>query len=69
MKEQSAPRGPAWERYHGITVGQIELTTAAVGQVLASTPMTREELGAAIAEVTGDAGLSEVVRTAFGAPS
>ncbi|MDQ6797620.1 MAG: winged helix DNA-binding domain-containing protein [Actinomycetota bacterium] len=65
-KEQSARRGAAWERYHGITVAQLELTTAAIGQVLGVTPMTRQELGAAVASVTGDESLAEVVRTAFG---
>ncbi len=65
-KEQAARRGPAWERYHGITVEQLNLTTAAVAEVLGAAPMTREELGICVAEVTGDAGLAEVVRTSFG---
>jgi len=65
-KERSARRGPAWERYHGITVAQLDVTTAAVGEVLGAAAMTREELGASVAEVSGDAALAEVVRTAFG---
>ncbi|MEN3315348.1 MAG: hypothetical protein V7605_1582 [Acidimicrobiaceae bacterium] len=65
-KEQAARRGAAWERYHGITVAQLDVTTAAVAEVLDATPMTRQELGEGVAEVSGDASLAEVVRTAFG---
>ncbi len=36
-KEQTARRGSAWERYHGITVEQLHLTTTAVGEVLGTT--------------------------------
>ncbi len=65
-KEQAARRGPAWERYHGVTVDQLAAITAAVGEVLGSDPLTREELGAAVGGATGDPRLGEAVRTGFG---
>jgi hypothetical protein len=65
-KERSARRGPAWERYHRITEAQLHTTTAAVGRVLADTPLTREELGRKVAEATGQAELAEIVRASFG---
>jgi hypothetical protein len=65
-KEQRARRGKAWERYHGITVEQLNSITETVGQVLRNEPMTREELGAVVASTTGDRALSDVIRTGFG---
>jgi hypothetical protein len=65
-KERQAKRGSAWERYHGLTVEQLNSVTETVGQVLKSNPMTREELGEAVASATGDKALSEVIRTGFG---
>ena len=66
VKEQSARRGEAWERYHGVTVAQLARITAAVGDVLGPEPRTREELGAAVASATGEPPLGEAVRTGFG---
>ncbi|HEX2274604.1 MAG TPA: winged helix DNA-binding domain-containing protein [Acidimicrobiales bacterium] len=65
-KEQAARRGQAWERYHGVTVAQLAEITAAVGEVLGSEPLTREQLGAAVASATADPRLGDVVRTGFG---
>lgn len=65
-KEQGAHRGKAWERYHGITVEQLNSITETVGQVLKDEPMTREELGEVVGSTTGDRALSEVIRTGFG---
>ena len=66
VKEQSARRGPAWERYHGITVAQLDATTAAVAEVLAADPLTREELGRRVGEATDDPALADIVRASFG---
>ena len=65
-KEREARRGKAWERYHGITVEQLNSVTQTVGQVLRSEPLTREELGEAVASATGDRALSEAIRRGFG---
>ncbi|MFN2555781.1 MAG: DNA glycosylase AlkZ-like family protein [Nitriliruptorales bacterium] len=66
VKERTARRGQAWERYHAITNDQLESITAAVGQVLGELPLTRAELGRKVAKVTGDASLADVVRTGCG---
>ncbi|MDP8929981.1 MAG: winged helix DNA-binding domain-containing protein [Actinomycetota bacterium] len=66
LEEQTDRRGAAWERYHGVTVDQLETITAAVGELLGASPLTREELGVAVADATGDASYAEVVRTSFG---
>ncbi len=66
VKEHSARRGAAWERYHHMTVDQLHATTAAVGEVLGADPLTREELGRRVAEVAGEPGLAEIVRASFG---
>ena len=65
-KEQAARRGQAWERYHGVTVGELSRITAAVGEVLGREPVNREELGAAVSSATGEPHLGEAVRTGFG---
>jgi hypothetical protein len=65
-KEETARRGQAWERYHGITVDQLATITAAVGEIVGAEPLTREELGAAVTSATGDPHLGETVRTGFG---
>ncbi|HEX2042490.1 MAG TPA: winged helix DNA-binding domain-containing protein [Acidimicrobiales bacterium] len=66
VKEQTARRSQAWERYHGVTVEELARITAAVGEIVGSDPLTREELGGAVTEATGDRHLGEVVRTGFG---
>ncbi len=66
VKEQAARRGQAWERYHGIRVAELARITDAVGEVLGAEPLTREELGAAVATATGEPRLGEAVRTGFG---
>lgn len=66
LEEASARRGPAWERYHGITVAQLDATTAAIAELLGTEPLTREELGERVAEATGDAELGPIVRASFG---
>ncbi len=65
-KEQVVRRGQAWERYHGVTVAELARITAAVGEVLGAEPLTRDELGAAVASATGEPRLGEAVRTGFG---
>jgi hypothetical protein len=65
-KEQTARRSRAWERYHGVTVAQLAEITAAVGEIVGREPLTRAELGAAVASATGDPHLGEAVRTGFG---
>jgi winged helix DNA-binding protein len=65
-KEQAARRGQAWERYHGISAADLARITTAVGEIVGAEPLTREELGAAVASATGDPHLGEAVRTGFG---
>lgn len=65
-KEGSIRRGQAWERYHGVTVAQLEAITAAVGEVLGTEPVTREELAHAVSGATGSAELGRAVRAGFG---
>jgi hypothetical protein len=66
QKEAAARRSTAWESYHGITAAQLASITEAVGHVLGAEPLTRAELGAAVAEATGDASLGPAVQTGFG---
>jgi hypothetical protein len=40
---------PAWERYHGVSKADVERVLDAMPSVLSDEPITREELGAAVA--------------------
>ncbi len=41
---------PSWERYHGVTSAEVEKVREAIGELLDSRVLTREELGAEVAE-------------------
>ncbi|MFI5933167.1 winged helix DNA-binding domain-containing protein [Actinoplanes sp. NPDC051494] len=57
----------SWLTYHGVTAEQMADIIAAVPDVLSDTPLTREELSAAIIAATGHTGLSEPLTQGFGA--
>jgi winged helix DNA-binding protein len=40
---------PAWERYHGVTAADVQRVLDALPDVVSDQPITREELGAAVA--------------------
>jgi hypothetical protein len=46
-------RAAAWQRYHGVTAEQVDLALEALPEVLSARPLTREELGEALATATG----------------
>jgi hypothetical protein len=57
----------SWLRFHGVTAAQMQDIIAAVPEVLGGTPLTRDELAAAIIDATGHTGLREPLTQGFGA--
>jgi len=56
----------AWLRGFGITLEELERLIEAIGAALDGEPLTREELGAAVARVTGSPELEEKVQGSWG---
>jgi hypothetical protein len=67
VKNQLTRRGAAWERYHGITLRQVQQMTDAISQVLGAEPLTREELCTAVIDKTGDESLRKALTIGWGA--
>jgi len=64
---RSFPRPRSWYDYHGVTAEDMAVLEATVPEVLTGTPMTREELAAAVAERAGRPQLAERLRSGWGA--
>lgn len=58
---------PSWERYHGVTADELAAVSEAIPEALDGRQLTRDELAARIAEVTGSAHLTEQLRSGWGA--
>ncbi|MDQ4149542.1 MAG: winged helix DNA-binding domain-containing protein [Actinomycetota bacterium] len=65
-KEQKTRRGPAWERYHGVSVEQLTTMTKVVAEVLAGDPRTREEVASAVVKATGEPAFGAALRSGWG---
>jgi hypothetical protein len=57
---------PSWLRYHGLTREQADAMLDAIPVALDGRPLTREELAAEVARVTGIKGLDGKLRGGFG---
>lgn len=58
---------PSWCRYHGIEREQVDAALAAIPRALDGRALTREELAAAVVELTGDAGVAHALQDGWGA--
>jgi DNA glycosylase AlkZ-like len=67
LATRSFPRPKSWYDYHGVTPEDMAALEATVPEVLTGTPMTREELAAAVAARTGRPQLAERLRSGWGA--
>lgn len=59
-------RKKAWLKAFDITEEQLEHLIVAIGEALDGRPLTREELGAAVARIAGDPELAEKVQGSWG---
>jgi Winged helix DNA-binding domain len=57
---------PVWLRAFAITRDELERLIDAIGEALDGEPLTREELGAAVARITGSAEIREKVQGSWG---
>lgn len=57
----------SWEKYHGVTAGEVDAVTAAIPEVLAGQRLTREELARGLADATGLTHLAEQLTSGWGA--
>jgi hypothetical protein len=57
----------AWQRGFGVTLGELERLTDAVGQALDGRMLTREELAAEVGRLTGSRRLGDKLRESWGA--
>jgi uncharacterized protein YcaQ len=57
---------PAWLRAFGITEEQLERLVDVIGEALDGRPLTREELGAAVARIAGEPELADKVQGSWG---
>ncbi len=57
---------PAWERYHGVSAADVARVLDAMPQVLGEEPLTREELGAAIAGRVRSKAVAERLSSGWG---
>lgn len=60
-------RPPSYYTYHKVTSAELTAIIETVPLVLSATPLTREELAAAVVERTGNPNLSEVLLSGWGA--
>jgi len=58
---------PAWFKYFGMTTDEFEQMVEAVGKSLDGSLLTREQLAASVAEMTGSPALGEKLRESWGA--
>lgn len=61
------PRPKSWYEYHRVTPADMEAIEATVPEVLGGTPMTREQLAAAVAQRVGRPQLEVELRSGWGA--
>jgi hypothetical protein len=64
---RSFPRPKSWYDYHGVTPEDMATLEEVVPAVLTGTPMSREELAAAVVERSGRPQLAERLRSGWGA--
>jgi hypothetical protein len=64
---RSLPRPKSWYDYHGVTPEDMAALETTVPEVLTGTPMTREELAAAVGDRAGRPHLAEHLRSGWGA--
>jgi hypothetical protein len=60
-------RRASWQKYHGVTLDELEAIMAAVRDTLTDTGMTREQLADTIATRTNMPKLAELLRSGWGA--
>lgn len=64
---RSFPRPKSWYDYHGVSPEDMDALESTVPAVLTGTPMTREQLAAAVVERSGQAHLEAVLLSGWGA--
>ncbi len=57
----------SWQRYHGVSREQVDAVLAALPEVLAGEPLTRDALAGAVAARVGDDGVGDALRSGWGA--
>ena len=57
---------PSWERYFGITAGEVARVRGVIGEVLEDRVLTREELGAEVARRVRSEHVRELLRSGWG---
>ncbi len=60
-------RRASWQKYHGVTLVELEAIIEAVNTTLTDTGITREQLADAVAARTGSPKLLEILRSGWGA--
>lgn len=58
---------PGYQKYHGVNAGEAEMIMEAIPRVLAGRTLTREQLAAEVAALTGKPHLQEVLLSGWGA--
>lgn len=59
-------RAAAWKKYFGITLEELDLLTATIGEALDGRMMTREELGAEVTRLSGCASFGKLAESSWG---
>jgi hypothetical protein len=67
LGNRSFPRPKSWYEYHGVTPADMAALEQVVPEVLTGTPMSREELAAAVADRSGRPHLAQHLKSGWGA--
>lgn len=58
---------PGWERYHGVSAGELNAITKVIPEALGEDPVTREQLADRVVELLGLPALGEALRSGWAA--